>query len=70
MPKEARRPLGRFRKLAQRAFDGCHTNSHRKGDDRAYRATDGIAQSRTGISPTEMMFNVKDLPVQEISDYF
>ena len=33
-------------------------------------ATDGVAQSRTGISPSEMMSNVKDLPVQQITDYY
>jgi len=33
--------------------------------------TDGIAQSRSvGISPYEMMSNAKDLPVQEIADYY
>jgi hypothetical protein len=32
--------------------------------------TDGIAQARIGISPHEMMSNAKNLPVQEIADYF
>ena len=33
-------------------------------------ATDGIARSRAGISPYEMMSNVKDLPVQQIESYY
>jgi len=33
-------------------------------------ATDGIAQSRTGISPYEMMRNTKELPQQQITDYY
>jgi hypothetical protein len=33
-------------------------------------ATDGIAQSRTGISPYEMMRNTKELPQQHITDYY
>jgi hypothetical protein len=32
--------------------------------------TDGIAQPRTEISLYEMMSNAKNLPVQEIADYF
>ena len=33
-------------------------------------ATDGIARSRSGISPYEMMSNTKDLPVQPIEGYY
>ena len=33
-------------------------------------ATDGIARSRSGISPYEMMSNTKDLPVQPIESYY
>jgi hypothetical protein len=32
--------------------------------------TEGIAQSKTGISPYEMMSNAKDLPVQQIEGYY
>jgi hypothetical protein len=32
--------------------------------------TDGIARSQTGISPYEMMSNVRDLPVQQIEGYY
>ena len=33
-------------------------------------ATDGIGQWRTGISPYEMMRNTKELPQQQITDYY
>jgi hypothetical protein len=33
-------------------------------------ATDGMAQPQTGISPYEMMRNTKELPQQQITDYY
>ena len=36
----------------------------------AVATTDGFAQSRTGISPYEMMSNAKGLPITQVADYF
>src|SRR5262249_56888265 len=37
--KEARRPLGSFRRLAQRTLNSCNSKSQHKGENRTYRAS-------------------------------